>query len=51
MSDEEKRRRAALVNSIVSSSPDKVDNDDGFADFLTLLATPAAVSKTILLMI
>jgi len=45
MTDEEKRRRA-LVNSIVSSSPDKVDNDDGFADFLTLLATPATISKT-----
>ena len=49
MTDEDKRRRTALllVNSIVSeSSPDANDNDDGFADFLTLLATPAAVSKT-----
>ena len=42
--DEERRKRTALVNSVVSSSPDKVDNDDGFADFLTLLATQAAVS-------
>ena len=44
MTDEEKKRREALVKSIVSSSPDANDNDDGFADFLTLLATPAAMS-------
>ena len=46
MTDEEKRKRAALVHSIVSSSPDANDNDDGFANFLTLLATPAVVSIT-----
>ena len=39
--DEDKRRRTAIV----SSSPDANDNDDsGFADFLTLLATPATIS-------